>query len=284
MGFGRSVAVAVLLLAARAAAGGGFLEGAPVERRIEISGVAAIDIDAAHFTVEVLGAPELDTVSVVSRMSTRFHRFHDGHVAVERSDGGASISLRYDGRPLSKAAVAWGPLLVLQVPERTALAVTTTAGDVRIHDVAAPNVTITTTAGDLYLSDVTATVDITARAGFIVLERVHGSKRINADSGSIEVSDSRGPLFTDTGGEQRLRRIDGDVSVASGGGLTLTDHRGALTVRGRTSRASRWTRRPSDPSGARRASAGVFLAERRDSPQHVRVGHARPSRGSGREA
>lgn len=231
MGLGRSAAVAMLLLAARAAAGGGFLEGAPVERRIELSGVEAIDIDAAHFTVEVLGVPELETVTVVSRMSTRFHRFHDGHVAVERSDGGASISVRYDGRPLSTAAVTWGPLLVLQVPERTALAVSTSAGDVRIHDVAAPNVTITTTAGDLYLSDVTATVAISARAGFIVLERVHGPKRITADSGSIEVSDSRGPLFTDTGGEQHLRRIDGDISVASTDRLTLTNHRGSLAIR-----------------------------------------------------
>ena len=231
MGLGRSVAVAVLLVAARAAAGGGFLEGAPVERRIELSGVEAIDIDAAHFTVEVLGAADLATVTVVSRMSTRFHRFHDGHVAVKRDGGGASISVRYDGRPLSRAAVTWGPLLVLQVPERTALAVTTTAGDVRIHDVAAPHVTITTTAGDLYLSDVTATVAISARAGFIVLERVHGPKSVTADSGSIEVSDSRGPLFIDTGGEQRLRRIDGDISVASGGGLALTDHRGSLTIR-----------------------------------------------------
>ena len=231
MGLGRSVAVAVLLLAARIAAGGGLLEGAPVERRIELSGVEAIDIDAAHFTVEVLGAPELDTVTMVSRMSTRFHRFHGGHVAVERSDGDTSISVRYDGRPLSRSAVTWGPLLLLQVPERTALAVTTTAGDVRVHEVTAPHVTITTTAGDLYLSDVAATVDITARAGFIVLERVHGPKRITADSGSIEVSDSRGPLFTDTGGEQRLRRIDGDVSVASAEDLTLSDHSGSLTVR-----------------------------------------------------
>ncbi len=233
MALGRSAAVAVLLLSARMAAGGGLLEGAPVERRIEISGVESIDIDAAHFTVEVLGAPELDTVTVVSRMSARFHRFHDGHVAVERSDDDASISIRYDGRPLSRAAVTWGPRLLLQVPERTALAVTTTAGDVRIHDVTAPHVTITTTAGDLYLSDVTATVAISAHAGFIVLERVHGPKRITADSGSIEVSDSRGPLFTDTGGEQRLRRIDGDVSVASAQDLTLSDHSGALTVRGR---------------------------------------------------
>ena len=233
MGLGRSVAVAVLLLAARMAAGGGLLEGAPVERRIELSGVDAIDIHAAHFTVEVLGAPELDTVTVVSRMSTRFHRFHDGHVAVDRSGGGAVVSVRYDGRPLSRAAVTWGPLLLLQVPERTALAVITTAGDVRIHDVAAPHVTVDTTAGDLYLSDVTATVDIAAVAGFIVLERVHGPKRITADSGSIEVSDSRGPLFIDTGGEQRLRRIDGDVSVASAEDLTLSDHSGTLTVRNR---------------------------------------------------
>ena len=235
MGLGRSAAVAVLLLAARMAFGAGFLEGAPVERRIELSGVDAIDIDAAHFTVEVLGAADLDTVTVVSRMSTRFHRFHAGHVAVERNDGVVLVSVRYDGRPLSRAAVTWGPRLLLQVPERTALAVTTTAGDVRIHDVAAQHVTITTTAGDLYLSDVTATVAISARAGFIVLERVHGPKRITADSGSIEVSDSRGALFTDTGGEQRLRRIDGDISVASTDRLTLTDHRsGALNVRGRT--------------------------------------------------
>ena len=233
MRIGRSVTVATLLLAAHVAAGGGLLEGAPVERRIELSGVGAIDIDAAHFTVEVLGVPDLATVTVVSRMSTRFHRFHDGHVAVEQSDGDASISVRYDGRPLSRSAVTWGPLLLLQVPERTALAVTTTAGDVRIHDVTAPHVTITTTAGDLYLSDVSATVAISARAGFIVLERVHGPKRITADSGSIEVSDSRGTLFTDTGGEQRLRRIDGGVSVASAEDLALSDHNGTLTVRNR---------------------------------------------------
>ena len=233
MRIGRSVTVATLLLAAHVATGGGLLEGAPVERRIELSGVGAIDIDAAHFTVEVLGVPDLETVTVVSRMSTRFHRFHDGHVAVEQSDGDASISVRYDGRPLSRSAVTWGPLLLLQVPERTALAVTTTAGDVRIHDVAAPYVTITTTAGDLYLSDVSATVAISARAGFIVLERVHGPKRITADSGSIEVSDSRGPLFIDTGGEQRLRRINGAVSVASAEDLTLSDHSGTLTVRNR---------------------------------------------------
>ena len=233
MGLGRCAAIAVLLLAAHVAAGGGFLEGAPVERRVELSGVEAIVIDAAHFTVEVLGVPDQDTVTVVSRMSTRFRRFHDGHVAVERSDGDASISVRYDGRPLSRAAVTWGPLLLLQVPERTGLAVTTTAGDVRIHNVTAPKVTITTTAGDLYLSDVTATVAISAHAGFIVLERVHGPKRITAESGSIEVSDSRGTLFTDTGGEQRLRRIDGDVSVASAEDLTLSDHSGTLTVRDR---------------------------------------------------
>ena len=233
MRIGRSVTVATLLLAAHVAAGGGFLEGTPVERRIELSGVGTIDIDAAHFTVEVLGVPDLATVTVVSRMSTRFHRFHDGHVAVEQSDGDASISVRYDGRPLSRAAVTWGPLLLLQVPERTALTVTTTAGDVRIHDVTAPHVTITTTAGDLYLSDVSATVAISARAGFIVLERVHGPKRITADSGSIEVSDSRGTLFTDTGGEQRLRRIDGGVSVASAEDLALSDHNGTLTVRNR---------------------------------------------------
>ena len=231
MGLGRNAAIAVLLLAAHVAAGGGLLEGAPVERRIELAGADTIDIDAAHFTVEVLGVRELETVTVVSRMSTRFHRFHEGHVAVERSGGAAFISVRYDGRPLSKSAVTWGPVLLLQVPERTALAVTTTAGDVRIHDMTAPYVTITTTAGDLYLSDVTATVDITARAGFIVLERVHGPKRISADSGSIEVSDSHGPLFTDTGGEQRLRRIDGDISVASTDRLTLTNHRGSLAIR-----------------------------------------------------
>ena len=228
MGLGRCAAIAVLLLAAHLAAGGGFLEGAPVERRIDLSGVDTIDIDAAHFTVEVLGVPDQDAITVVSRMSTRFHRFHDGHIAIERGDGTAFVSVRYDGRPLSRAALTWGPLLVLQVPERTALAVITTAGDVRIHDVTAPHVTITTTAGDLYLSDVTA------RAGFIVLERVHGPKRITADSGSIEVSDSRGTLFTDTGGEQRLRRIDGDISVASADGLALSDHRGALTIRNRT--------------------------------------------------
>ena len=230
-----SVAFAVLLLAAHMAAGAGFLEGAPVERRIELSGIDTIDIDAAHFTVEVLGTAGQDAVTVVSRLSTRFRGFHDGHIAVERNDGTASLAVRYDGRPLSQAAVTWGPRLLLQVPERTALAVTTTVGDVRIHDVTAPHVTIITTAGDLYLSDVTATVNVAARAGFIVLERVHGSKRITADAGSIEVSDSRGPLFTDTGGEQRLRRIDGDISVASAEGLTLTDHRGTLTVRGRPS-------------------------------------------------
>ena len=196
-----------------------------------------MEIDAEHFTVEVLGAHNLDTVTVVSRMSTRFHRFHDGHVAVDQDDGTASLAVGYDGRPLSRSAVTWGPLLLLQVPERTALAVTTTAGDVRVHDVAAPHVTITTTAGDLYLSDVTATVAISARAGFIVLERVHGPKTVTADSGSIEVSDSRGTLFTDTSGEQRLRRIDGDISVASAEGLMLTDHRGTLTVRGRTIRS-----------------------------------------------
>ena len=116
--------------------------------------------------------------------------------------------------------MTWGPRLLLQVPERTALAVTTTVGDVRIHDVTAPHVTITTTAGDLYLSDVTATVECRSpcrlhRAG----KRVHGPKRITADAGSIEVSDSRGTLFTDTGGEQRLRRIDGNISVASSEGL-----------------------------------------------------------------
>ena len=230
-----SVAFAVLLLAAHMAAGAGFLEGAPVERRIELSGIDTIDIDAAHFTVEVLGAPDQNTVTVVSRMSTRFRGFHEGHIAVERNDGTASLVVRYDGRPLSQAAVTWGPLLLLQVPEHTALAVTTTVGDVRIHDVTAPHVTITTTAGDLYLSDVTATVEITQPApASSCLERVHGPKRITADAGSIEVSDSRGSLFTDTGGEQRLRRIDGDISVASAEGLTLTDHRGTLTVRGRT--------------------------------------------------
>ena len=234
MTLGRSVAVAVLLLAARMAFGAGFLEGAPVERRIELSGVDTIKIDAAHFTVEVLGVPDQDTVTVVSRLSTRFRGFHDGHIAVERNDGTASLAVRYDGRPLSQAAVTWGPRLLLQVPERTALAVTTTVGDVRIHDVTAPHVTITTTAGDLYLSDVTATVNVAARAGFIVLERVHGPKRITAESGSIEVSDSRGSLFTDTGGEQRLRRIDGDISVASAEALTLSAHRGTLTVRRRT--------------------------------------------------
>ena len=235
MALGRSVAVAVLLLAARMAVGAGFMEGASVERRIELSGVDTIDIDAGHFTVEVLGVPDQDTVTVVSRMSTRFRGFHGGHVAVDRNAGTASLAVRYDGRPLSQAAVTWGPWLLLQVPERTALAITTTAGDVRIHDVAASNVTITTTAGDLYLSDVTATVAIWARAGFIVLERVHGPKRITADTGSIKVSDSRGPLFIDIGGEQSLRRIDGDISVASADGLTLTDHRsGGLTVRGRT--------------------------------------------------
>ena len=239
MGLGRSVAVAVLLLAARMAAGGGLLEGAPVERRIELSGIDTIDIDAAHFTVEVLGVPDQDTVTVVSRLSTRFRGFHDGHIAVERNGGTASLSVRYDGRPLSQAAVTWGPRLLLQVPERTALAVTTTVGDVRIHDVTAPHVTITTTAGDLYLSDVTATVAISARAGFIVLERVHGPKRITADTGSIKVSDSRGPLFTDTGGEQRLRRIDGDISVASAESVTLTEHRGTLTVRGHTTPSGR---------------------------------------------
>ena len=231
-----SVAFAVLLLAAHMAAGAGFLEGAPVERRIELTGIDTIDIDAAHFTVEVLGAPDQNTVTVVSRMSTRFRGFHGGHIAVERNDRTASFVVRYDGRPLSQAAVTWGPRLLLQVPERTALAVTTTVGDVRIHDVAAPHVTITTTAGDVYLSDVTATVDITARAGFIVLERVHGPKRITADAGSIEVSDSRGTLFTDTGGEQRLRRIDGDISVASSEGLMLTDHTGTSIIRGRASR------------------------------------------------
>ena len=47
----------MLLLAARMAVQApDFLEGAPVERRIELSGVDAIDIAAAHFTVEVLGA------------------------------------------------------------------------------------------------------------------------------------------------------------------------------------------------------------------------------------
>ena len=223
----------VLLLGARMAAGAGFLEGDPVERRIELHGVETMEIDAAHFTVEVLGRPDLETVTMVSRMSTRFHRFHGGHVAVERSDGAARIAVRYDGRPLSQAAVTWGPRLVLQVPARTALSVTTTAGDVQVHDLSAPRVAIITTAGDLYLSDVTAAVDITARAGFIVLERVHGQKRIAAEAGSIEVSDARGPLYTDTGGEQRLRRIDGDISVASAEGLTLSDHRGTLTVRGR---------------------------------------------------
>ena len=245
MRIGRSVTVATLLLAAHVATGGGLLEGAPVERRIELSGVDAIDIDAAHFTVEVLGVPDLETVTVVSRMSTRFHRFHDGHVAIERGDGTAFISVRYDGHPLSRAALTWGPLLVLQVPEHTALAVTTTAGDVRGHDVTAPNVRSTTIAGDLYLSDVTATVVISARAGFIVLDRVHGPKRITADSGSTEVSDSRGPLYTDTGAQQSLRRIDGDVSVASAAGLTLIDHRGALTVRNRTV-ASRTAERASE--------------------------------------
>ena len=141
------MAVAVLLLAAHVPAGAGFLEGAPVERRIELSGVDAIDIDDAQFTVEVLGVPELDTVTVVSRMSTRFHRFHDGHIAVERSDGAGSVSVRYYGHPLSQAAVTWGPRPALQVPERTGLAVTTTVGDVRVHDVPATEVTITTTAG-----------------------------------------------------------------------------------------------------------------------------------------
>ena len=77
-------------------------------------------------------------------------------------------------------------------------------------------------------------VAISARVGFILVERVHGPKRITADSGSIEVSDSRGTLYTDTGGEQRLRRIDGDISVVSADGLTLTDHRGTLAVRGHT--------------------------------------------------
>lgn len=213
------------------AAGAGYLEGGAVERRLELRGVTSLTVDAAHFTVEVVGAPGLAAVTVVSRMSTRFHRFHDGRMAVERDGAAAAVAVRYDGRPLSRAAVTWGPRLLLQVPERTALAVTTTAGDVRIHDVAATQVTIATTAGDLYLSDVAAAVDVTARAGFIVLERVHGPKRIAAGAGSIEVADSRGPLFTDTGGEQRLRRIDGDVSVASIEGLTLTDHRGAITVR-----------------------------------------------------
>ena len=234
MALGRSGVVAVLLLAAHLAAGGGLLEGAPVERRIELAGVETIDIDAAHFTVEVLGVPDQDAVTAVSVMSTRFHRSHDGRIAVEREGGAAFLAVRYDGRPLGRSALGWGPRLLLQVPERTALSVATTAGDVRIHDVTAPHVTITTTAGDLYLSDVTAAVTISARAAFIVLERVHGSKRITADSGSIEVSDSRGRLFTHTGGEQRLRRIDGDVSVASAESLTLTDHRGLLTVRART--------------------------------------------------
>ncbi len=167
------------------AAGGGLLEGAPVERRIELSGVDAIDIHAAHFAVEMLGVPDQDAITVVRRMSTRLH---DGHVAIERGDGTAFISVPEDGRPHSRAALTWGPLL-LQVSERTALAVTTTAGDVRIHDVTAPHVAITTTAGDLHLSDVAATVAISARAGFIVLERVHGPKRITADSGSVEVYD-----------------------------------------------------------------------------------------------
>ena len=63
------------------------------------------------------------------------------------------------------------------------------------------------------------------------MERVHGPKRITADSGSIQVFDSRGALFTDTGGDQRLRRIDGDISVASAEGLTLSDHHGTLTMR-----------------------------------------------------
>ena len=101
------MAVAVLLLAAHMAACAGFLEGAPVERRIELSGVDTIDIGDAQFTVEVLGAPELETVTVVSRMSTRFHRFHDGASAVERSDGAGSVSVRYYGHPLSQAAVTW---------------------------------------------------------------------------------------------------------------------------------------------------------------------------------
>lgn len=229
-GAGR-VAAVVLILGARVAAGGGLLEGGAVERRIELGGVETVEIDAAHFTVEVLGERGLDTAIVVSRMSVRFQRFHGGRIAVERDGAAASLAVRYDGRPLSQAAVTWGPRLLLQVPARTALTVTTTAGDVRIHDVAAPAVTVVTTAGDLYLSDVTAAVDITARAGFIVLERVHGPKRITAGAGSIVVADARGPLFTDTGGTQRLRRVDGDVSVASAEGLTLSGHRGALTIR-----------------------------------------------------
>ena len=105
MGLGRTAAIAVLLWPPTWPRAADSWRAPPVERRIELSGVDAIDIDAAHFTVEVLGAPELETVTVVSRMSTRFHRFHEGHVAVERSGGAASIGLtvRYDGRPLSKS-------------------------------------------------------------------------------------------------------------------------------------------------------------------------------------
>lgn len=140
--------------------------------------------------------------------------------------------------------------LVIRMPAKAKLSVTTTSGDVEVHEVAGlvkvdctsgdvvvngarQDVVVDCTSGDVEVSEAGRDVHIRATSGDVTLDRVTGRVDVDATSGDISGRNLEGGGTLGTiSGDVEVARSAGELSVTtSSGDASITSHRGRLAVR-----------------------------------------------------
>ena len=224
-------ALALLLSTAVTAGAAGLLEGGAVEQRFRYREVSHLIIDGGFLDVRVFGAERQDVEAQLS-LSARMLRRNQPVLVAQQI--GRTLRLRLDRNqlPVGRAALMWGPNLILSVPRTTQVEIRTTSGTVAIHRLANGNAQVRTNSGDIYVGDLQADLELVAGSGSISVQRISGDVRATTATGRISAVGVAGSVSVRTQeGHRLLRRIQGDIDVGEAGGLLeVQQHQGSLRI------------------------------------------------------
>jgi len=121
--------------------------------------------------------------------------------------------------------------LTIRVPKKMALDIDDGSGYIYIDDMAA-SVRIEDGSGEMTVVNIKGPVTIDDGSGQIELEDITGEVEIEDGSGSIDVDNVIGQMMIDDGsGSIRLTNIEGDVDIEDGsGGMTVKNVTGSVVV------------------------------------------------------
>lgn len=206
-----------------------------LDESLDLSGATQLRVAAAAGDLDIEGQPGLSDARVVARLCASSEDILDETAVTLVPGADAQVTVDIpdtSGGFFGGNRYAWVDLEI-RVPERLALDVRDSSGDLEIENVAA--LTLQDSSGDIDVSDIAGPVILSDSSGDIEIEDVLGDVHIRADSsGGMSGREISGSVLVsrDSSGGIRFEDVEGDVIVEkdSSGGITVENVGGDFRV------------------------------------------------------